>query len=82
MEEILKKFGKDPKDTGSPEVQVAYLTKRINELAPHFEAHKHDYHSKRGLLKLIGQRKGLLRYLQNKDQQRYEEVLKHLGLRK
>lgn len=80
--EIIKKFGKSENDSGSAEVQVAILTKRIENLKPHFGKHIHDYHSNRGLLKMIGQRKALLRYVQNKDQDRYAKLIKELGLRK
>ncbi|MBF0314744.1 MAG: 30S ribosomal protein S15 [Oligoflexia bacterium] len=80
--EIVKKFGRVPGDTGSPEVQIALLTSRINGLAPHFESHQKDYHSKRGLLMMIAKRKSLLKYLAAKDENRYREILKALGLRK
>jgi small subunit ribosomal protein S15 len=70
------------KDTGSPEVQVALITTRINYLTKHFESHKQDYHSKQGLMKLVGQRKRLLEYLKNQDQKRYEKLIKKLKLRK
>ena len=80
---IKKKFGRTPQDSGSPEVQVAILTKRINDLASsHFNQHKHDYHSQRGLLKMIGKRKSLLKYLATKDHDRYAKLIKELGLRK
>jgi small subunit ribosomal protein S15 len=79
---IVKEFGKSENDSGSTEVQVALLTRRITNLTPHFEKNKHDFHSKRGLLKMIGQRKALLRYLSNNDRTRYETVIKKLGLRK
>ncbi|MDD3429206.1 MAG: 30S ribosomal protein S15 [Oscillospiraceae bacterium] len=69
-------------DTGSPEVQVALLTARINELQEHFKAHPHDYHSNRGLLKMVGRRRNLLAYLQKKDVERYRALIKKLGLRK
>jgi small subunit ribosomal protein S15 len=69
-------------DTGSPEVQIALLTDRINELTQHMRVHKHDYHSERGLLKLIGQRRRQLAYLNRQDIQRYRAVLNKLGLRK
>ncbi len=80
--EIIKKYQLDDKDTGSVEVQVALLTERINELNEHLKVHKHDYHSNRGLLKMVGQRKSLLSYLANTDVQRYRELVKKLGLRK
>ena len=68
-------------DTGSPEVQIAILTSRINELRDHFDEHKHDHHSRRGLLKMVGRRRRLLRYLANKDINRYRGVISRLGLR-
>ena len=80
-QEMVKKFGKNAKDSGSPEVQIAVLTKRINDLAPHFEKHKHDYHSNRGLLLMIGSRRRLLRYLE-RFPERHAKVLNELGLRK
>ena len=80
--EIIKKYQLDDKDTGSVEVQVALLTERINELNEHLKVHKHDYHSNRGLLKMVGQRKSLLSYLAKTDVQRYRELVKKLGLRK
>lgn len=80
--EIVKKFGKTEKDSGSPEVQVAILTEKIKFLTPHFADHKHDYHSKRGMMKMIGQRRRLLRYLQGKNEASYLNLLKELGLRK
>ncbi len=70
------------KDSGSPEVQVALITSRINYLSEHFKTHEKDHHSKRGLLKLVGRRKRLLAYLKKQDQQRYEELIKKLKLRK
>ena len=81
-QEIMKKFGKSPTDSGSPEVQVALLTTRINELSSHFEKNKKDNHSRRGLLKLVGQRRRLLDYVKNKDVERYRAVIQRLGLRK
>ena len=80
--EIIKKYQLDEKDTGSVEVQVALLTKEINELNEHLKVHIHDYHSNRGLLKKVGQRKSLLNYLAKKDVTRYRELIKKLGLRK
>ncbi len=80
--EIIKKYQLDANDTGSVEVQVALLTEEINELNEHLKVHKHDYHSNRGLLKKVGQRKSLLTYLAKKDVQRYRELIKKLGLRK
>ena len=69
-------------DTGSPEVQIAVLTKRINDLQEHFKAHPHDHHSRRGLLKMVGKRRGLLNYLMKKDIERYRAIVEKLGLRK
>ena len=69
-------------DTGSPEVQIAILTKRINELTEHAKTHKKDFHSKRGLLKMVGHRRNLLNYLQKKDIERYRAIVAKLGLRK
>ncbi|WP_287156464.1 30S ribosomal protein S15 [Chloroflexus sp.] len=69
-------------DTGSPEVQVALLTERINQLIEHLRVHTHDHHSRRGLLKLVGRRRRLLNYLQSKDRERYRNVINRLGLRR
>lgn len=80
--EIMTKFGKTPTDSGSAPVQIAMLTKRISNLAPHFAKNKHDYHSKVGLMKLIGRRRRLLRYLVKTDKTRYDSLIKELGLRK
>lgn len=80
--EIIEKFSRGDGDTGSPEVQIALLTERINQLQQHFESHKHDHHSRRGLLKLVGRRRRLLAYLRNKDVPRYRELIQALGLRK
>ena len=71
-----------PTDTGSPEVQIAILTARINELTEHLKVHKKDHHSRRGLLKMVGQRRNLLAYLQKKDIERYRALIAKLGLRK
>ena len=79
---IVKEFGKDEKDTGSIEVQIAILTKEINNLTEHFKTHIHDFHSNRGLLIKVGQRKSKLNYLMKNDVTRYREVIKKLGLRK
>ena len=79
---IVKKFAKDEKDTGSAEVQIAILTEEIKALTEHLKEHKHDYHSRRGMLKKVGQQRSLLNYLKNKDVTRYREVVKKLGLRK
>ncbi len=81
-EELVKKFGKDSKDTGSIEVQIAILTEEINTLTEHFKEHKHDHHSKRGLLRKVGQRRSLLNYLIKNDVTRYRAIVKELGLRK
>lgn len=80
--EIITKFGIHEGDTGSTEVQVALLTKRINELTEHMMANRHDYHSQRGLLKLVGQRRRLLAYLSREDVGRYRNLIAKLGLRK
>ena len=79
---IIKDFAKNEKDTGSAEVQIAILTHEINNLTEHLKEHKHDYHSNRGLLKKVGQRRNLLSYLAKKDIQSYRKVIKKLGLRK
>ena len=79
---IIEKYQLDKNDTGSVEVQVALLTERINDLNEHLKVHKHDYHSNRGLLKMVGQRKSLLNYLAKEDVQRYRALVKKLGLRK
>jgi len=81
-QEIIKKYGLHPNDTGSPEVQIALLTERINQLVEHLKVHKHDEHSRRGLLKLVGQRRRHLNYLSRKDVKRYKEIIQRLGLRK
>lgn len=80
--EIIEEFKQSESDTGSPEVQVALLTERINTLQEHFSKHKQDHHSRRGLLKLVGRRRRLLRYLRKKDIERYRQLIKALGLRK
>jgi len=80
--EIIKDNARAAGDTGSPEVQVAILTERIKYLTTHLKANKHDYHTRRGLLMLVGQRRRQLRYLNNKDVNRYREVIARLGLRK
>ena len=79
---IVEEFRRDEKDTGSPEVQVAILTKEINNLTEHLKVHKHDYHSNRGLLKKVGQRRNMLQYLAKKDVKRYRDLIKKLNLRK
>lgn len=81
-QEIIESFKLTEKDTGSPEVQIALLTKRINELTEHLKMHKKDHHSRRGLLKLVGQRRGLLNYIKKKDVNRYREVIQKLNIRK
>jgi small subunit ribosomal protein S15 len=80
--EIIAKHGKSETDTGSPEVQIALLTARINHLTQHLREHKHDHHSRRGLLMLVGQRRRLLNYLQRKDLDRYRALIAELGLRR
>ncbi|MCA0442522.1 30S ribosomal protein S15 [Corynebacterium amycolatum] len=80
--EILKEFGLHETDTGSPEAQVALLTARIRQLTEHLKFHKHDHHSRRGLLLLVGRRKGLLQYLQDNDVERYRKLIERLGLRR
>ncbi len=79
---IIKEFEMHEGDTGSPEVQIALLTSRIEYLTEHFKTHAKDFHSRTGLLKLVGQRRKLLNYLKKKDIQRYREILKRLNLRK
>jgi small subunit ribosomal protein S15 len=79
--EIITQFAQKEGDTGSPEVQVALITKRINQLTGHFATHKQDHHSRRGLLKLVGQRRRLLKYLKSKDVDRYSALIEALGLR-
>ena len=80
--EILGKFGVHPTDTGSPEIQVALLSERIKYLTEHFKTHQKDHHSRRGLLKLVGQRKRMLSYLKKKDAERYRTLIQELGIRK
>lgn len=80
--EIIQKYRTHETDTGSPEVQVALITDRINQLTGHFKVHKKDHHSRRGLLKLVGQRRRLLDYLKKKDLGRYRAVIKSLELRR
>lgn len=80
--EIIKEFGKSEADTGSTEVQVALLSERITELTAHLKVHKKDHHSRRGLLMMVGQRRGLLNYLQKQDIERYRAIIKKLGLRR
>lgn len=80
--EVIAEFGEGEKDTGKPEVQIALLTRRIEELTEHLKVNKKDHHSRRGLLKLVGQRRRLLRYLKGQDLERYRALLGKLGLRK
>ncbi len=81
-EAIIGQYQLHEKDSGSTEVQVALLTKRVSQLTEHLKAHKHDHHSRRGLLKLVGQRRSLLRYLSDHDVKRYRQLIASLGLRK
>ena len=80
--EIISKFGKDSNDSGKSEVQIALLTKRINDLTSHFDAHKKDHHSRRGLMMRVGKRRRLLDYLIKKDIARYRAIIKELNIRK
>ncbi len=80
--EIVEKHRLHETDTGSPEVQIALLTRRISDLTGHFKIHKKDFHSRRGLLKLVGQRRRLLDYVKSKDVERYRGIIKELGIRK
>lgn len=80
--DVIKKFARAKGDTGSPEVQIAILTNRINYLTKHFEIHKKDHHSRRGLLMLVGNRRRLLNYLKSNSQSSYEKLIAELGLRK
>ena len=80
--EIVEQFRAHEKDTGSAEVQIALLTERINYLTKHLETHKKDHHSRRGLLKMVGQRRRLLDYLESKEKGRYQKIVQELGLRK
>ncbi len=80
--EIIERFKLHDKDTGSPEVQIALLSSRIKYLTEHFKVHKKDHHSRRGLLKLVGQRRRLLNYLKKKDIERYRNVIRELGIRR
>lgn len=79
---LIKKYARDEKDTGSCEVQIAILTEEIKELTEHLKVHEHDHHSRRGLLKKVGQRRNMLNYLAKKDVQRYRDIVSKLGLRK
>jgi small subunit ribosomal protein S15 len=80
--QIINEYARHEGDTGSPEVQIALLTERINHLNEHLKAHKNDHHSRRGLLKMVGQRRGLLNYLKDKDIERYRALIASLNLRK
>lgn len=80
--EIIKKYARHEGDTGSPEVQIAVLTKRINDLTEHLRSNKKDHHSRRGLLKMVGQRRSLLNYLTKIDIERYRAIIAELGIRK
>ena len=79
---IINEYGRTPNDTGSPEVQIALLTERINSLTAHLRTHKKDHHSRRGLLMMVGQRRGLLAYLKKKDLEGYRALIEKLGIRK
>lgn len=81
-QEIIAKFGRKEGDTGSPEVQIALLTERINHLTEHLKTHQNDHHSRRGLLKMVGRRKGLLDYLIKTDIEKYRKIIAELGIRK
>ena len=80
--EIITQYGRGPADTGSPEVQVALLSARISQLSDHFAGHEKDHHSRRGLLKMVNQRRKLLDYLKQRDQGRYQELIARLNIRK
>jgi len=79
---VVKEYQQSPNDTGSPEVQVALLTSRINQLTGHFGEHKHDHHSRRGLVRMVNSRRKLLDYLKGKDVERYRSLISRLGLRR
>ncbi len=81
-QEVIEKYKQHPNDTGSPEVQIALLTARLDELAEHFKTHKKDHHSRRGLLKIVSQRRRLLDYLKREDVERYKKLIDQLGLRR
>ncbi len=81
-QQIVAEYGKTPQDTGSTEVQVAILTYRIKELTEHLKSHQKDHHSRRGLLKMVGRRRGLLDHLKEQDIERYRELIQKLGIRK
>ena len=80
--EVIEKYKIHERDTGSPEVQIALLTERINYLTEHLKVHKKDHHSRRGLLKMVGQKRGFLNYLREKDPARYRDIIEKLGLRR
>ena len=81
-QELIKQYGRHEGDTGSPEVQIALLTERINSLTGHLKGHKKDHHSRRGLLMMVGKRRGLMNYLKSQDIERYRALVAKLGLRK
>ena len=81
-QQIISEYGSSPQDTGSPEVQIAMLTRRISDLTEHLKSHKHDHHSRRGLLILVGQRRRLLQNLQRTDITRYRSIIERLGIRR
>ena len=81
-QEVINTYKREEKDTGSPEVQIALLTERINELTEHLKVHKKDNHSRRGLLKMVGKRRNLLKYVAKKDINRYRDIVAKLGIRK
>lgn len=81
-QQIIREYGRSPQDTGSPEVQIALLTYRINQLTEHLKTHKHDEHSRRGLLRMVGKRRRHLVYLSRTNPERYKEIVRRLGLRK
>ncbi|MDR1565078.1 MAG: 30S ribosomal protein S15 [Oscillospiraceae bacterium] len=81
-DQIIKEYARHEGDTGSPEVQIAILTRRINDLTGHLKINKHDHHSRRGLLKMVGHRRNLLNYLTKKDVERYRSIIARLGIRK
>jgi small subunit ribosomal protein S15 len=81
-QQIIAEYGQNAQDTGSPEVQIAMLSRRITDLTEHLKTHKHDHHSRRGLLILVGQRRRLLQYLQKVDIERYRSIIERLGLRR
>ena len=80
--ELIKKYGTNEKDSGRTEVQIALITKRLNDLTSHFEVHKKDHHSRRGLLMMVGKRRRLLDYLKRKDIERYRTIIKEMNIRK